>query len=109
MSFAFWQQKIIMSTPESNPTGRNLVRSGVVRLAIGATRDVVLVDGTVRHYGLAELPEGLGDAFAAKAWDARLERLRFGFFEVTPTVIQAWREVNEIRGRVVMRDGTWLA
>lgn len=25
-----------------------------------------------------------------------------------PLRLQAWREVNEIRGRTLMRDGSWL-
>jgi len=27
---------------------------------------------------------------------------------VTPTEIRAWREANELAGRLLMRDGVWL-
>jgi hypothetical protein len=30
------------------------------------------------------------------------------YFRVTPTKIQAWREVNELKDRLLLRDGTWL-
>ena len=27
---------------------------------------------------------------------------------ITPVEIRAWREANELRGRLLMRDGAWL-
>ena len=32
----------------------------------------------------------------------------YPFFRVTPTKIQAWREVDELKDRVLMNNGTWL-
>ena len=31
------------------------------------------------------------------------------YLRITPRAMQAWREVNELAGRWVMRDGEWLA
>jgi hypothetical protein len=32
----------------------------------------------------------------------------YRWFRVSPRRIQAWREVNELPGRELMRDGRWL-
>lgn len=110
LSFAWDGAVLVLSTPGASPTGRNLAAGGRVRIALGATRDVVLIEGTARAYGAAEVPAALADAFAAKAqWDPRGEEgNRYGYFTVTPVKVQAWREENELKGRTLMRDGAWL-
>lgn len=51
----------------ASPTGRNLRATGRVRLGIGPTRDLVLTEGTVVQVPVArEIPDQVGDAFAAK-------------------------------------------
>jgi hypothetical protein len=32
----------------------------------------------------------------------------YRWFRISPRRIQAWREVNELPGRELMRDGRWL-
>ncbi len=39
---------------------------------------------------------------------ALLEREVDVYLRLTPQRIQAWREVNELRGRHVMRGGAWV-
>ncbi|MBM0226396.1 MULTISPECIES: hypothetical protein [Micromonospora] len=36
----------LISTPRDSVTGRNLLADGRVRLSLGPTRDVVVIDGT---------------------------------------------------------------
>jgi hypothetical protein len=49
------------------------------------------------------------DAFAAKHdWDPRKESGDYAYFRIVPDRVQAWREVNELPGRTLMRDGRWL-
>jgi hypothetical protein len=82
---------------------------GPARLCLGTTRDVVQVEGRARAYTVAELPDGVGDSFAAKdGWDPRREPLRYDFYAVSPEVVRVWRTVSEMRGRLVMRAGAWL-
>ncbi len=105
LSFLWDGATLLLSTAVNNPTARNLRANGLVRIAIGHTRDVVLIEGTVQAIEGVEDP--IGDAFAAKTgFDPR--RSSYPFFRVTPRHIQAWREVNELKGRDLMRDGTWL-
>jgi hypothetical protein len=106
LSFLWEGETLLVATPASSPTGRNLQVSGKVRLGIGLTRDVVLVEGTVE--ARAEVPEEVGDAFAAKTgFDPRaLEG--YVYFRIRPQRLQAWREENELKGRELMRGGEWL-
>lgn len=103
---------LTLSTPEGSVTGRNLAESGQVRIALGSTRDVVLIEGTVRTYNGADAPSGVPEAFAAKhGWDPReTPSEKFGpyaYFVVTPVKVQAWREENELVGRTLMASGQW--
>jgi len=110
LSFLWDGAALLVATDGSSPTGRNLRASGRVRLGIGPTRDVVLVEGTVEAIPAAELPDDIGDAFAAKTgFDPRRLSATYLYFRIHPRRIQAWREVNELEGRELMRDGEWLA
>ena len=110
LSFHWDGQVILLATAASSPTGRNLMASRQVRLGIGETRDVVLVEGEVaRSFPAAEIADALGDTFARRTgFDPRQSGSSFLFFEIRPLRIQAWREENELAGRTIMRDGAWL-
>jgi Pyridoxamine 5'-phosphate oxidase len=108
LSFLWDGAAFIVTTPESSRTGRNLSSARQARLAIGPTRDVVLVDGVAEAFSLETVPADLAQAFAEKLWDPREETVRYAYFRITPRRIQAWREENELAGRDLMRDGRWL-
>ena len=94
---------------DRRPTGRNLQAGSTVRLGIGPTRDVVLIEGTVRVFATGEISQEVADAFAVKTgFDPREETGTYLYFRVTPQRLQAWREANELVGRDLMRDGRWL-
>ena len=48
LSFLWDGATLLIGTPSVSPTGRNLQAIGRVRLGIGPTRDVVLIEGTAR-------------------------------------------------------------
>jgi hypothetical protein len=108
LSYLWDGSSLTMATPEASPTGRNLQAAGRARLAIGPTRDVVLIEGTVETFSKETVPAEVADAFAAKLWDARIDKTRYAYFRITPQRIQAWREENELAGRDLMQDGRWL-
>lgn len=108
LSYLWDGETLTVSTPEDSPTGRNMTTGQLVRLTIGPTRDVVLIEGTVEAFSREKVPAELADAFAAKLWDPRLDSVRYSYFRITPKIIQAWRQVNELSGRNLMRDGRWL-
>ena len=89
LSFLWDGTAFTVATPESSRTGRNLRSSGRARLAIGPTRDAILIDGTVEAFTLETVPAGLAGAFADKLWDPRAEEVRYAYFRITPRRIQA--------------------
>ncbi|MEU8803815.1 hypothetical protein [Spirillospora sp. NPDC048819] len=40
--------------------------------------------------------------------DPRESTTPYHWFRITPRRVQAWREVNELAGRELMREGRWL-
>ncbi|MGW8883314.1 pyridoxamine 5'-phosphate oxidase family protein [Streptomyces sp. NPDC055749] len=99
----------LISTPLASVTGRSLLADGRVRLGLGPTRDVVMVDGDAEPVDIAALGPGAREAFAAKTgFDPGALEDQYQYFRVRPRRIQAWREANELRGRDLMRDGRWL-
>jgi Pyridoxamine 5'-phosphate oxidase len=109
LSFLWDGATVLVATPAASPTGRNLQATGAVRIGIGPTRDVLLIEGTVEAIPPNELPDEIGDAFAAKTgFDPRTLAGRYLYFRIHPQRLQAWREANELEGRELMRDGRWL-
>jgi hypothetical protein len=105
LSFHWDGEALLLSTLETNPTAKNITANGQVRITLGETRDVVLIAGVGTRY---EPPAEVAAAFAAKAGFDPTKLERYPFFRVTPRSVQAWREVNEIPGRDIMRDGEWI-
>ena len=109
LSFLWDGETLLVATPASSPTGRNLRATGRVRIGIGPTRDVVLVEGEADTLTADELGEGVGDAFAARTgFDPRQLSGPYLYFRIRPRRVQAWREANELDGRELMREGRWL-
>ncbi len=109
LSFDWDGQALLLATPADSPTGRNLAATRAVRLGLGATRDVTVVDGDVEVLEIDALPAEQGDRFAARTgFDPRAATAPYRWFRVTPRRVQAWREADELTGRELMRDGRWL-
>ncbi|WP_367319104.1 pyridoxamine 5'-phosphate oxidase family protein [Streptomyces sp. HUAS ZL42] len=109
LSFVWDGATLLFATPAASPTGRNLLATRRVRLGIGPTRDVVLVEGTVEAVPPAELPEEDAEIFAGKTgFDPRRLATPYLYFRVLPCRVQAWREADELEGRELMRGGEWL-
>jgi general stress protein 26 len=108
LSFLWDDKTLLLSTAGSNPTARNLRANPTLQLTLGHTRDVIHIEATARALEPHEITESEGDAFAEKAGFDPRPLAGYLFFRVTPTKIQAWREVNELKDRVLLRDGLWL-
>ena len=108
VSLAWVDERAVIAVDGSSATARNLTASGSARLAVGPTRDVVMVDAALERTVDVAADHVLGAAYVAQAdWDPRRSR-GYVFLVLRPVRVQAWREVNEIAGRTLMRDGTWL-
>jgi hypothetical protein len=111
LSFDWDGETLLVSTPAGSPTGRNLAVRGTVRLGLGPTRDVSMIDGEVEVLEIDALPRERADRFAARTgFDPRTPSpsgTPYRWFRVTPRRVQAWREADELTGRELMRDGAW--
>ena len=108
LSFYWDGEAITISTPSASRTARNLVRAGRARVALGHTRDVVMVEGTVEARPIGTDPAVEDAHAAATGFDPRTLRDEYVYLRITPETVQAWREVNELAGRQLMRGGEWL-
>ncbi|MGW4892776.1 pyridoxamine 5'-phosphate oxidase family protein [Kitasatospora sp. NPDC004240] len=109
LSFLWDGTAFLISTPLTSVTSRNLLADDRVRLSLGPTRDVVIVEGTAEPVDTTGLGQEAGDAFAARTgFDPREEDRPYQYFRILPRRVQAWREADELRGRDLMRDGAWL-
>jgi hypothetical protein len=108
LSLAWVEDRAVIAVDASSPTARNLAASGRARLAVGPTRDVVMIEAELERSVDVSADPALGEAYVAQAdWDPRTSP-GYVFVVLRPLRLQAWREANEIRGRTLMRDGTWL-
>jgi hypothetical protein len=109
LSFLWDGEALLIATPAASPTGRNLQSTGRVRVGVGPTRDLVLIEGTVpAPVAAGEVAEEVGDAFAAKAGFDPRQLSGYLYFRIVPRRLQAWREADELEGRDLMREGRWL-
>jgi hypothetical protein len=108
LSLAWVEERVVIALEVSSRTAQNVITSGVARLAVGPTRDLVMIDAVLERTVDVAADEGLGAAYVSQAdWDPR-GLAGYAFLVLRPVRIQAWRESNEIPGRTLMRDGTWL-
>jgi hypothetical protein len=109
LSFHWDGETVLLATPTDSITGRNLVSGRSVRLGLGPTRDVSMIDGDVEVIELDVLPDERAHQFVSHTgFDPRTLSVPYRWFSVSVRRIQAWREVDELPGRELMRDGRWL-
>ena len=108
LSFLWDGKTLLLSTAGGNPTARNLRANPTLQVTLGHTRDVIHIEATAEILESHEISESEGDAFAEKAGFDPRPLAGYLYFRLTPTKIQAWREVNELKDRVLLRDGSWL-
>lgn len=107
LSFLWHDGQMLFATDASTPTGKRVAALPRVRVALGDTRDVVLVDGDATVKPSADISAKELRLYQSKhgsdprTWADSIIRIR-------PARMQAWREENELPGRVLMRDGLWL-
>jgi hypothetical protein len=107
LSFHWDGESLLLATSADSPTGRNLSTTRTVRLGLGLTRDVSMIDGEVEV--LDAPPRERVDRFVVHTgFDPREQATPYRWFRISPRRVQAWREVNELPGRELMRDGRWL-
>jgi hypothetical protein len=102
--------QVVVATGPKSRTVANVNANGRVRLALGETRDVVMIDAIlVESVPAAKATAALADAYATQAgWDPRTDGGDYVYLVLSPERIQVWREGEDLTGRTVMQDGTWM-
>jgi hypothetical protein len=110
LTLAWLRERIVLATDGKSRTAVNLTASGVARVALGGTRDVVLIDAVLEEtFPVAAAPSWVADGYATGTdWDPRKAGGSYVYLILRPDRIQAWREENELADRTLMRDGAWL-
>jgi hypothetical protein len=109
LSFDWDGEALLVATPTDSPTGRNPAATRTVRLGLGHTRDVSMIDGEVEASRSTRCrSSGVTGSPRAPGLDSRAPATPYRWFRISQRRIQAWREVNELPDRELMRDGRWL-
>ena len=110
LSLAWIDERVVIALESSSRTARNITEHGGARLALGPTRDVVIIDAVLdRAINQEDVPVALAAGYANQAdWDPRTASGHYVYIVLRPDRIQAWREVNELAGRTLMHEGTWI-
>ena len=100
----------VLTTEPGSRTVANVTANPRVRLALGETRDVVMVDAVLAEaVPVAEAPAAVADGYASQAgWDPRTDPGEYVYLVFRPERIQVWREDEDLAGRTVMRNGSWV-
>jgi hypothetical protein len=106
-----WHDGIIVVAVETRSrTARNASVSGQARLALGPTRDVVMIDAKASVVARQDAgPAIVGSYRERTGWEPGSDGGDWVYVLLKPIRIQVWRDVEEIADRTVMSDGTWLA
>ncbi len=102
--------QVVIATGPRSRTVTNMTANPRTRLALGETRDVVMIDAVlVETVPASEAPASLAEAYAAQAgWDARTDSANYVYLVLGPERIQAWSEGEDLAGRTIMRSGQWV-
>ena len=102
--------QVVVATGTKSRTVANVTANPRVRLALGETMDVVMIDAVlIEAIPTSGAPTALAEEYAAQAgWDPRTDSGDYVYLVFTPERIQVWREGEDLAGRTVMRNGTWV-
>jgi hypothetical protein len=110
LSLCWHDGMVVVAVEASSRTARNVSASGRARLALGPTRDVVMVNAEASVVACQDAGPATVDSYRERTgWEPGASGGDWVYILLRPTTIQAWRNLAEITGRTVMRDGAWLA
>lgn len=106
---SFWWDgtRLTTATFENSRTLSNVHAEPRVRVSIGTTSDVLMIDAVAAVVAAADLEESAVEGYEQASGVPR-STPGFVYLQLTPTRIQVWRGPGELSGRTVMRAGVWL-
>lgn len=110
LSLCWHDGMVVVAVEAGSRTARNASASGQARLALGTTRDVVMIDAQASVVTRQDAGSAITGAYRERTgWEPGSDGGDWVYVLLEPTRIQVWRDVDEIAGRTVMADGTWIA
>jgi hypothetical protein len=110
LSLCWHDGNVIVAVEGRSRTARNASASRQARLALGTSRDVVMIDAAATVTARSGLDPAIASAYRERTgWQPGSDGGDWVYILLKPATIQVWRDVAEITGRTVMRDGAWLA
>jgi hypothetical protein len=110
LSLCWHDGMVVVAVEASSRTARNAAASRQVRLALGPTRDVVMINARASVVTRQDAGPAITGAYRERTgWEPGSDGGDWVYVLLEPTKIQVWRDVEEIAGRTVMADGMWLA
>src|ERR1700677_4486982 len=110
LSLCWHDGKIIVAVESRSRTARNASASGQARLALGTSRDAVMIDAAATVTARSGLDPAIATAYRERTgWQPGADGGGWGYILVKAATTQVWGDVAESTGRTVMRDGACLA
>lgn len=110
LSLCWHDGMVVVAVEARSRTARNASGSGKARLALGPTRDVVMIDAEASVVARQDAGPAITGSYRERTgWEPGSDGGDWVYVLLKPTRIQVWRDVGEIAGRTVMSGGTWLA
>ena len=88
--------QVVLATGPTSHARSNMTANPRARLALGESRDVVMIDAVlVEAVPASEAPAPLAEGYAVQAgWDPRTDPSNYVYLVLGPERIQVWREAR---------------
>ena len=108
VSYCWDGTRLTTATFERSRTLKNVRAQPKVRVAVGSTGDVLMVDATATVVAVTDIDPETANEYAQAAGNDPRSVPGFTYIQLAPERMQVWRGATEFAGRTVMRDGVWL-
>lgn len=107
---SFWWDGAGLTTAtfDDSVTARNIRAQPRVRVSVGTTTDVLMIDAVAAIVPVAGIDPDEADGYARASRTDPRKIPGFTYVRLAPRRMQAWRNPAEFAGRTVMRGGRWL-
>lgn len=100
--------RLTTATFEDSRTLKNVRAQPKVRVSVGSTSDVLMIDAAAVIVAVAGIDPAAAEGYARASRNDPRSVPGFVYIQLTPQRMQVWRGAAEFSGRTVMRGGTWL-
>lgn len=107
---SFWWDgsRLTTATFAGSRTAKNIEAQPEVRVSVGATTDVLMIDALAGIVPVAGIDPAEADGYVRSSRIDPRSVPGFVYVRLEPRRMQVWRGQSEFAGRTVMRDGAWL-